>query len=165
MKWASVLALVIMSAACASDECVSDDDCEAEEESYEPEGDVSVKVRWSESTQLTIELDGVQRAYFGIVEAGMGETGWYGEDCPDGPYCHELVNQDDSLAGTHYLVSVSTMGQENWDGTLLDGETWMHRDGLEKQVWALFSWDGSCIKTGGEDETLYDYYTAKACPR
>ena len=165
MKWATVLALMAMSAGCASDECVDEDGCDGEEETYEPDGDVSVKVTWSESTQLTIELGGVQRAYFGIVEAGMGETGWYGEDCPDGPYCHELINQDDLTSGTHYLVSVFTMGQENWDGTLREGETWMHREGLEKQVWGLFSWDGSCLKMGGEDEELYAHYAAKACPR
>ena len=80
MKWSTVMILMAMSAGCASDECVAEDGCDGEEESFEPEGDVSVKVSWSESTQLTIELGGVQRAYFGIVEAGMGETGWYGED-------------------------------------------------------------------------------------
>ena len=165
MKWAAILALMMVGAGCASDECVDEEGCDGEEESYEPEGDVKVKVSWTESTQLSVELEGVKRGYFGIVEAGMGTTGWYGEDCPDGPYCHELITEGDLTTGVHYLVSVFPMGQDKWDGTLRDGETWTHREGLEKQVWALFSWEGKCLKMGGEDEELYDHYSAKACPR
>ena len=165
MKIGFRMVLMASLTACSSDECVDEDGCEEGLVSYEPTGDVGVTVKWTESTQLEVNIAGVSRGYFGIVEAGMGATGWYGEDCPEGPFCHELITEDDLFEGTHYLVSVNGVGQENWDGTLDVGQTWMHRDGLEKQVWALFSWDGRCLKMGGEDETLYEYYSAKACPR
>lgn len=159
------LVLAIVFAGCSKDECADEEGCDSggSEESYEPTGTVSVEVRWAESTNLQVTFEGVKRARFGIVEPG----GWLGEDCPDGDYCHDLINPGDELAGSHNLVSIQTGTDADryWDGTLGVKQTWMRREDMEGQVWALFSWGGQCLKVGGEDDTLYDHYVHYGCPR
>lgn len=161
-KW---LVLTILFAGCAKDECVDENGCDSggPEESYEPTGTVEVTVQWTQSTNLSVAFTGVSRARFGIVEPG----GWIKEDCPDGDYCHELINPGEELAGSHNLTSIQTLtdADREWDGTLSGKETWMHREDMASQVWALFSWGGKCLKVGGEDNSLYDYYAEFGCPR
>jgi len=162
MRNGAWLMLALICSGCSKDECVDEEGCDTGEESYEPTGGVTVNVTWAASTQLSIEFLGAKRAYFGIVEPAGG--GWKGEDCPEGPYCHALINPDDELGGIHNLVSIRSEGDE-WDGTVENDETWMHRDGMQNQVWALFSWGGKCLKVGGTNSDLFDHYEEYGCPR
>ena len=158
MRSVGLLVLSLMSLGCAKNECVDADGCDTGEESFEPTGPVSVSVKWVESTTLEVTVSGMIKGTFGIVEAGLGNTGWYGEDCPDGPYCHEIVE------GDNYFTSVRSRGQD-WDGTLDNDETWLHRDGMQNQVWAVLSYEGRCQKAGGENEELFTYCVDnQACP-
>ena len=161
VRWALV---AIMSFGCSKENCVGDDcDTGVSDDAYEPTDTVSIDVRWTESTNLSISFDGAQRVRFGIVEPGFYEK----EDCPDGPYCHELINSGGEFGGVHNLISIrtDTEADRDWNGELDSGQTWLRLQGTENQVWALFSWGGQCLRVGGVNDELFDHYVEYGCPR
>ena len=149
---------MVFGSGCAKNACVAEEGCDTGEPSLEPTGPVTVSVKWLESTTLEVKISGMPEGQFGIVEAGLGDSGWVGEDCPDGPYCHTVFE------GDNYFSSIR-FEDGDWDGTLDNDETWLHRDGMQNQVWAVLSHGGRCQTAGGENEDLYSYYVdAQACP-
>ena len=79
----------------------------------------------------------------------MGETGWYGEDRPEGAFI--VTSSSTKMISRRERTTSSVFprwARRTGTGLCEKGETWMHRDGLEKQVWALFSWDGAASRWG-----------------
>jgi hypothetical protein len=152
MGWIALSALAGWGMGCSKNECLSEAGCDTGEMDLEPTGPVTVSVKWHESTILRVEVAGMVQGWFGIV----GE-GWEGESCPDGPYCHQVFE------GANYFSSQRFLGAE-WDGTLDNDQTWLHREGLPSQVWAVLSNGGRCQGVGGENEELYVYFEQLACP-
>jgi hypothetical protein len=158
MRYAGWIVLMVLGPSCSKNDCVDEDGCDTAEVDLEPTGPVTVSVKWIESTILEVKIDGMIEGQFGMVEAGLEGLGWYGEDCPDGPYCHRV------LEGDNYFTSIQYQ-DEPWDGTLENDETWLHRDGMQNHVWAVLSHGGKCQTAGGENEELYSYYVdSQACP-
>ena len=164
MRSVSWALFAIFSFGCSKDDCVGEGcDSGESDESYEPADTVFVDVMWSESTNLMISFEGAKRVRFGIVEPNF----YHKEDCPDGPYCHELINPGGELGGVHNLLSIrtDTEADRNWDGELEPAQTWLRLQGMENQVWAVFSWAGKCLRVGGVNDELFGHYDAYGCPR
>ena len=117
-------------------------------------GAASVDVAWESSALLLVTISGIGEGTFGLVETGQG-GGWYGEDCPDGRYCHTVEDGENSFRSVHE----SATGVP-WNGTLQENETLMHEGAEEHFTWAVFDRTGLCAAVGGHEP---EYYASAGC--
>ncbi len=118
-------------------------------------GEASVDVVWETPALLLVTISGIGEGTFGMAETGLGGSGWYFEDCLDGPNCHTVQDGENSFRSVHPIAT-----GVDWDGTLQENETLMHQESEENITWAVFDSTGLCVAVGGHEP---EYYARAGC--
>ncbi|MEC9390100.1 MAG: hypothetical protein VX944_08495, partial [Myxococcota bacterium] len=103
-----------------------------------------------------VGVTGSSSAMRGIAVPGRGGTGYYLEDCIGAAArCHALTEGTNTFISQHENATGVP-----WDGTLEDGETFLHQDAEEHLTYAVWSTNDECLAVAGHD---VGYYATHGC--